>query len=375
MSAHRPTRAEIDLNALEFNFHSVRQFVGEDIEYMSVVKADAYGHGAVECARRLTNAGTNWLGVAIAEEAVELRDAGITLPILCLDGFWPGQEKVLLDNSLTPVVFRADQIRDLNTAAKQLGIISNVHIKIDTGMGRIGVRPADVNEFASLLSTLENLNLEGLMTHFAVADDLSQNDFTNTQIKRFGDAVEIFHSKGFRPKYLDMANSPGAVAHPLSRAKMVRLGGVLYGLGGDVLPKGIDKPELKAVMAVRSEIALLKTLSIGETVGYGRTFRAERPTVVATIPIGYHDGISRSLANKGKGIVRGSFAPIIGRVSMDWITLDVTDIPMAKIGDTVTLIGTDGDCTILAEDIAEMTDTISYEVTCGINRRVRKEYR
>lgn len=374
MPAHRPTVAEIDLDALDFNFRSVKNFVGEEIEYMSVVKAGAYGHGAVECAKRLAAAGTNWFGVAIAEEGIELRHAGISLPILCLDGFWEGQEESLLDHSLTPVVFRPDQATALNSVSAKRGVRTNIHIKIDTGMGRVGVRPADVAEFASLLSTLENINVEGLMTHFAVADDLSQNEFTNAQIKKFGDAVEIFHSKGFRPKYLDMANSPGAVAHPLSRAKMVRLGGVLYGLGGDVLPKGIDKPELKPVMAVRSAITLLKTLDVGETVGYGRTFRTERPTIVATIPIGYHDGVCRSLANKGKIIIRGKFAPLIGRVSMDWITADITDIPDADIGDIVTVIGTDGECSILAEDIAETVGTISYEITCGINRRVLRKY-
>lgn len=373
-SAHRPTVAEIDLDSLEFNFRSVKNFVGEEIEYMSVVKADAYGHGSVECARRLAAAGTDWFGVAIAEEGIELRSSGITQPILCLDGFWSGQESDLIEHSLTPVVFRPDQIRDLNDAASKRGVDVNVHVKIDTGMGRVGVRPKDVAEFASLLATLPNVNLEGLMTHFAVADDLSQNDFTNAQIKKFGDAVETFHAHGFRPKYLDMANSPGAVAHPLSRAKMVRLGGVLYGLGGDVLPAGIEKPALRPVMAVRSAIALIKTIQPGETLGYGRTYIADSERTIATVPIGYHDGVCRSLSNRGKVIIKGVVAPMIGRVSMDWIIVDVTDVDDAKLGDAVTFIGSDGERSILAEDIARETGTISYEITCGINKRVPRKY-
>lgn len=373
-SAHRPTIAEIDLDALEFNFGSVKSFVGEEIEYMSVVKADAYGHGSVECARRLAAAGTDWFGVAIAEEGIELRNAGITQPILCLDGFWSGQESDLIEHSLTPVVFRPDHLRDLNDAALKRDVDVNVHVKIDTGMGRIGVRPEDVAEFASLLATLPNLKLEGLMTHFAVADDLSQNDFTNAQIKKFGDAVETFHAHGFRPRYLDMANSPGAVAHPLSRAKMVRLGGVLYGLGGDVLPAGIEKPELRPVMAVRSAIALIKTIRPGETLGYGRSYVAESERRIATIPIGYHDGVCRSLSNRGKVIINGVLSPIVGRVSMDWIIVDVTDISEAKLGDIVTVIGGDGANMIHAEDIAQLTGTISYEITCGISKRVPRKY-
>lgn len=374
ISGHRPTWAEINLDNLEFNFRSVKAFVGEDIEYMAVVKADAYGHGAVECSERLEKAGVDWLAVAIPEEGIELRLAGISKPILCLGGFSPGQETAILNHDLTPVVFRLDQAASLNQYAARQNSKAAIHVKIDTGMGRIGVRPEAVEAFAKRLGTFENLELEGLMTHFAVADKLAQNEFTNHQIKLFADAVEIFHAHGFRPKYLDMANSPGAVAHPLSRAKMVRIGGILYGLGGDVLPAEIEKPELKPVMALRSKIALIKQLPAGETVGYGRTFETKRETLIATAPIGYHDGVDRSLSNKGRVIVNGKFTPIVGRISMDWTTIDVTGVPDPKVGDTVTFVGSDGEASILAEDIAALLDTISYEVTCGIDKRVRRIY-
>ena len=241
-------------------------------------------------------------------------------------------------------------------------------------MGRIGVRLDDVSSFASELATLSNLEVDGLMTHFAAADDLNAIEFTNQQIARFESAVEIFHENGHRPRFIDMANSPGAVVHPLSRSKMVRIGGLLYGLGGDVLPSGVPHPELKPVMSIKSKIAQIKTIQVGETVGYGRTFTADRESVIATIPIGYHDGLPRTLSNIGHFLVAGRPAPIVGRVSMDWTTIDVTGIPGASVGDDVTIIGGIGDDLIRAEDLAAITDTISYEITCGISQRVPRRY-
>lgn len=374
LAAIRPTIAEIDLDNLAFNFHSVKDFVGDGVRLMAVVKADAYGHGAVQCATRLEAEGVDWLAVATVEEGVELREARITKPILVLGGFWPGQELALLNFDLTPVIFRIDQARSIAEAAGRQETTAKLHVKIDTGMGRIGIRLEDVGEFATELSTIENLEIEGLMTHFAVADDLDATDFTNHQITSFESAVETFLAHGHRPKYVDMSNSPGAVVHPLSRSHLVRIGGLLYGLGGDVLPPGVPHPELKPVMSIKSKIALIKTVKAGESVGYGRTWVAQRDTVVATIPIGYHDGLPRSLSNKGHFLVNGVHAPIIGRVSMDWTTIDVTDIPDATVGDDVTIIGASGVEFIRAEDLAAIADTISYEITCGINQRIPRRY-
>ncbi len=374
LSVHRPTVAEIDLSSLAFNFRSVREFVGASVGFMAVVKADAYGHGAVECAKRLEAEGVDWFGVATAEEGVELREVGISKPILVLGGFWPGQEFTLQNHDLTPVIFHIDQARAMSEAAKRQGTIARVHVKIDTGMGRIGIRLKDVATFARDLATLSNLEVEGLMTHFAAADDLDATEFTNQQIARFELAVEIFHENGHRPQFIDMANSPGAVVHPLSRSKMVRIGGLLYGLGGDVLPSGVPQPELKPVMSIRSKIAQIKTIQSGETIGYGRTFTAKRESVIATIAIGYHDGLPRTLSNTGHFLIRGRPAPIVGRVSMDWTTIDVTDIATAAVGDDVTIIGGTGEDLIRAEHLASLTDTISYEITCGISQRVPRRY-
>ena len=370
----RPTFAEINLDYLAYNYRSLRDFIGEDVGLMAVVKADAYGHGAVECARRLTAEGVEWLAVATVEEGLELREAGITKPILVLGGFWPGQEFTLLDLDLTPIIFRLDQAETFAEAAKVQGSSARVHVKIDTGMGRIGFRTDDADRVAAALSDIDNIEVEGIMTHLASADDLDSNDFTNRQIAAFADAVATFHSHGHRPQYIDIANSPGAIVHPLSRSKLVRIGGLLYGLGGDVLPAGVEQPELRPVMSLRSKIAQVKTIRAGESVGYRRTFVASRDTVVASVPIGYHDGLPRSLSNKGHFLVDGRRAPIVGRVSMDWTTIDVTEIPEVAVGDDVVIIGVSGDEAIRAEDVARLSQTISYEITCGISRRVVRKF-
>lgn len=370
----RPTWAEIDLDNLAFNFRSVRQFVGPDIVCMGVIKADAYGHGAIQCGGRLVRAGAEWLGVATVEEGLELRAARITAPILILGGFLPDQIEIGLANDLTPVVFSLDQAEAIDGFARLLRQVVKVHVKFDTGMGRLGFRYVEAPAIAKIFAGLDSIRVEGLMTHFAAADDLGSN-FTQLQISRFEDAKNTFRLAGIVPKYADLANSPGAVAHPDARSNMVRLGGVLYGLGGDVLPKGIETPALRAVMSLRSRIATIKRISSGESVGYSRTYVAEKDTLVATVPIGYHDGFRRSLSNVGKVIVRGSFADVIGRVSMDWITIDITNVADASPGDVVTLIGRDGDAEIKAEDIARELGTISYEVTCGISRRVPRLFR
>jgi alanine racemase len=355
------------------NLHSIRDFIGEGVKIMGVVKANAYGHGAIESARRLEAEGVDWLGVAIVEESTELREAGITCPILCFGSFWPGQEHLLFVHEITPAIFDLNLARLLDTKARELDVIKNIHIKVDTGMGRVGVPYPDVAEWAEELRRFENLHIEGLMTHFAAADDLA-DEFTNLQMRRFADAVSAFHEKGFRPTILDVANSPGAVGHSDSHGTMVRVGGILYGLGDDVLPKGIERPTLQHVMSLHTKIAFLKNVAAGESIGYGRTFTTTRESVIGTLPMGYHDGLSRSLSNIGRVIVKGQYAPIVGRISMDWTTVDITEVPDAGLGEIVTLIGAQGDAIIKAEEIASLRGTISYEVTCGIDQRVRRVY-
>ncbi len=371
---NRPTWTEINLKNLAFNFQSVKKFIGNTVEYMAVVKADAYGHGAVRCAKKLEAENIDWLAVVLPEEGLELRKSGIKTPILCLGSFWNGQESLLLENNITPVIYQKEAADSFNRVAAEKCVKAKIHVKVDTGMGRIGVRFDEVSEFVKVLNSLKNLTVEGLMTHFAVADNLSENEFTDIQIKRFDDAVKIFEENGFYPKYKDLANSPGAIAHENSRGNMVRLGGVLYGLGGDVLPKEIVKPDLKPVMSLHTRIAHIKNVPKGETLGYSRTFLTERDSLIATVPIGYQDGYRRSLSNHGRVIINGLFTPVVGRISMDWTIIDVTEIPDVKINDEVILIGEQNGLTITAEELAGQTGTISYEITCGVNRRVMRKY-
>lgn len=372
--ARRPTWAEINLQALAANFQRLRERVRAQVKIMAVVKADAYGHGAMECARRLESEGADWFGVALPEEGIELREAGITKPILCLGGFWAGQAQVCIQHNLVPVVYRLDMIRALDRAARDAGIVVDAHLKLDTGMGRLGVRHEDAVEFVDAIRDYKNVRIDGLMTHFASADDPSQERFTKEQIKRFREAVRALRERGLNPTYEDLANSAATASCESSWGNMVRPGGVLYGLWRDILPP-LDEPlPLRPVMSLHSRIMLLKRVSAGAKLGYGCTFEASRDTLVATLPIGYNDGFVRALSNRGRVIVRGSYAPVVGRISMDLTLLDVTDVAGVRLNDRVTLLGEEGELMIPAEDIARTAGTLSYEITCGISHRVPRFY-
>lgn len=370
-----------------------------DVQIAPAVKADAYGHGAIECARVLEREGAAWLCVALPEEGFALRDAGIVAPILSLGGFWRGQEAACLRHNIVPVIYRTDMAESFNRAARDAGIIADVHIKIDTGMNRLGVPYDALGEFADALARCPNLRVDGVMTHFASADDTKQIEFTNLQTARYFEGLALLNERGHRPTYRDLANSPALLLHPETRGNLVRPGGVLYGLWQDILPidlssntnsnaasdstlttsnpnldSRINPHRMRNVMSVRSRIMLLKQVAAGVPLGYGGTFRTARPTHVATVPIGYHDGIPRALTNRGRVIVRGQFVPIIGRVSMDLTLVDVTDVRAVELWDTVTFIGGDGELSITAAEVARQAGTLSYEITCGISGRVPRRY-
>ncbi len=370
LNQKRPTAAIIDLDALAFNFQSSKQFIGSGLKYMAVVKADAYGHGAVECALRLEREGVDWFGVAIPEEGVELRKAGVTRPILCLGSFWPGQEELIVEHHLTPVVFDEHIADLLNKYAARVGNDIDIHVKIDTGMGRVGVRYERAAEFAETLKQFENLHVNGLMTHFASAEDPAENQFTALQIERFNAVLDRFRDAGHAPEWIDLANSPGAIRCPDSRGNLIRLGGALYGLLDDILTPDTARPDSKPVLSLRSEIAHIKQIQAGESLGYGRTFTTTRDSLIALVPVGYADGYPRTHTNQGRVCVNGQTAPVVGRISMDWTLIDVTDVPNVTVGDEVLLIGSTNGCSITAADIAKEIDTIGYEITCGISPRV-----
>ncbi len=373
-NGQRPTWTEIDLNALAANFHFIRRRLGPQEKIMAVVKANAYGHGAVECARRLAHEGADWFGVALPEEGIELRASGITQSILCLAGFWEGQADPCIQQKLVPVVYRLDMVEALDRSARVAGIIADVHVKIDTGMGRLGVRFDGLGEFTEALKRFKNIRVDGLMTHFAAADDPTCESLTEDQIERFESVGRLFRAHGFAPRYLHSANSAGIFSHPEALGNMVRPGGVLYGLWRDILPPSTENNKLRPVMSVHSRIMMLKWVPQGETIGYGCTFEASRKSLVATVPIGYDDGYLRGLSNRSHVIVRGTYAPVVGRISMDLTILDVTSVEGVELGDRVTLLGRDGVFEIPAEDLARIAGTLSYEVTCGIGERVPRVY-
>jgi alanine racemase len=375
--SRRPTWAEIDLNQLAANFNQVRKRVGSAARIMAIVKANAYGHGAVECARRLAAEGADWFGVALPEEAIQLREAGIKQPVLCLAGFWPGQAAACIKYQLTPVVYRRDMLDALNQAATAAGVIADAHVKVDTGMGRLGVRFDQLGDFVGRLDQFSNVRIDGLMTHLAAADDITCQPLTHDQIHRFDEAVSVFREHGYRPTHLHMSNSAGVYGHREAWGNMVRPGGVLYGLWRDVLPPSVNDPQLVPVMSLYTRIIMLKWVPPGETIGYGCTFEASRRSLIATLPIGYHDGYMRALSNRAHVIVRGAYVPVVGRVSMDLTLIDVTDVAGAEVDDQVTLLGWNRENTelkVAAEDLARIVGTLSYEVTCGVSERVLRVY-
>lgn len=372
----RPTHARIDLDALAHNLRETKRFVGDDVEYMAVVKADGYGHGAVECALRLQEEGVNWFGVAIPEEGCELREAGITRPILCLGSLFPGQEEIVVGHDLTPVIFDLDVAEALSTLLGDRRY--HIHVKVDTGMGRLGFRWPDARDFARGLKRFPNLNVTGMMSHFASADDPGQDAFTTQQIERFEEAVGIFEDEGFTPKIVDIANSPGSIRRPDSRERMIRLGGALYGLIDDIVPREDAQPRLKPVLSLVSKVAFIKDVPAGAGLGYGQTFHTIRDSRVALVPIGYADGYPRGESNSQNAIINGCLVPVVGRVSMDWTILDITDCMAngvgAKKGDEVIFIGRDGEHEIRASALARQIGTIGYEITCGISPRVPRVF-
>jgi len=377
----RPTWAEINLDALAANFQIVKRHV-DGASVMAVVKANAYGHGAVGCAHRLEAEGADWFGVALPEEGIKLREAGIARPILCLAGFWKGQAEACLRHNLVPAAYRLDMIAALDSAAHERGEVADVHVKIDTGMGRLGVRYDEVNEFADALKQFSNIRVDGMMTHFAAADEPSCGPLTNDQVARFHQAIAAFREHGFEPRYRHLSNSAGIFAQPAASGKlggetggnMVRPGGVLYGLWRDILAPEHRDQEFQPVMSLHSRITLLKWVPAGETVGYGCTFEATRKTLVATVPLGYDDGYMRALSNRGHAIIRGVYATVIGRISMDLTLIDVTNVPGVQLDDEIILLGQAGGLSITAEELGKTVGTLSYEVTCGIGSRVPRVF-
>lgn len=371
----RPTYAEIDLSALQHNYQLIRSSIPPQTEILAVVKADAYGHGFMDISRELEALGVNAFGVAFLAEAIQLRKSGSDKPILLLGGVYPGQERKCIGYNLSTAVFSLEQAQALNLAAGKLFRKAQIHLKIDTGMGRLGIPYSDVPRFIAELKKMQHIALEGLISHFASADELDESGqyFTRLQGERFAWALAEIRAAGFSPRYIHIANSAAAMLRDIPDCNLIRPGITMYGALPS--PDFQGKLDLKPVMRLKSRIAMLKWVESGTTISYARRFTAGRRTLIASVPVGYADGYPRALTNRGEVLVRGHRAKVAGTVCMDWTMLDVTGIEGVAVGDTVTLMGCDdgGNC-IHAEELATWADTIPYAIFCGISKRVPRVY-
>jgi alanine racemase len=361
----RPTRAEIDLAAMAANVSAVRAVAGGARLY-GVVKADAYGHGLVPVARWLERQGIDGLCVALAEEGLTLRASGVTTPILVLSGAYADSHERVLAAHLTPVIHGYAQAEAFSRAAAGRSVA--VHLKVDTGMGRLGVPVEELSASLDALAKLDNLRIEGVLTHLSSAE--SDPTFTRTQLERFDAAVALIRARGYTPRVLHVANSAGTYGFPEARFDLVRVGLALYG----VAPGPVGGEDLQPVMRLRSEVLALRDLPAGSPIGYDQTYRTARPARIATVPIGYGDGLMRAASNRGAMLVCGVPCPIVGRISMDLTTLDVTAAPACALGDEVVVIGRQGGAEITAARLASACDTIAYEVLTNISPRVPRTY-
>jgi alanine racemase len=364
--------AEIDLSALLYNLGQVRKCIGPHCQILAVVKANAYGHGAVPVARALVSAGVSMLGVAWVQEGIELRKAAIRLPILIMGGATTDAVNEILSYRLTPVVYQPTQILTLERLAKKRGRKVKVHVKVDTGMGRLGT-PSN-KEILALLAGLRrapHVTVEGIMTHLA-EDGLADRPFTQHQLGLFQQTLDLFAKEEITIPIRHVANSAVTMDLKSAHFNMVRPGIMLYGYRPS---KNLAHPvDLRSVMTLKTRVLHLKRVPAGTSISYGRTFIAQRDSLIATLPVGYGDGLPRALSNRGEVLVGSKRAPVVGRVCMDMTMVDLTGCEKVKVGDEVILIGRQGQETITADDIAEKTGTIAYEILCRIGPRVVRTY-
>jgi len=368
--AVRPTCARISLAALRRNYRRVRAVVPAATRMVGVVKAEAYGHGGVEVARALVAEGVDALAVALVEEAWVLRQAGVTVPLLLLAPGYEADAAEVVALDLTAAVSDPDELAALEGAAAGAGRKVAVHLKVDTGMGRVGFDEAGLVRALDLLTVSPGLRLAGCMSHLACADE-TERAFTEEQIARFCRCREAVVAAGFTGVVFHLANTAGVLRFPGAWFDAVRPGIGLYGYGPP--EEGADLG-LEPVLTLESRVVRVRDLPAGATVGYGRTFRCDRPTRMALLPIGYGDGLSRGLSNAGEVLLAGRRCPIIGRVNMDLTCVDVTDAPAAREGSAAVVIGRQGEETISAQAVADRLGTIPYEILCALGPRVPRVY-
>jgi len=376
----RPVWAEVSVSAIARNLHTVKKHVGPKTQILAVVKSNAYGMGAVPVAKALEKAGAEQFGVTCANEGVELREAKIRKPILVLTGFWPGEEKRFIEYRLTPALIRLEDVKSYERAAKAARLKSRArfHLKINTGMNRLGILPSELEAFAAALADSPHIQLEGTFTHFASAEDFSARQ-TVDQEELFKQCLERLRGLGISPGIVHMANSGAICARPSTWANMVRPGAILYGYYQSFDPpdKGQeirDRLRVEPSLSLRAKIITLRDLPAGQPVGYSARFVTQQPSRIAVINAGYADGILRQRTNRGCALLRGRRVPLVGAISMDLTTLDVTSVPEAKLGDVVTIYGRDGNAEIRVSDVAAEIGTVTSDLLCALGRRVPRYY-
>src|SRR5262252_1964647 len=378
--ATRPTWAEVSLSTLRQNFRVVQNHLGRNVTICAVVKADAYGHGAVPCARALEAEGARWMGVTSLDEGIPLRSAGIKTRILLMTGFWRGEEEEIVRLSLTPTVWEPGQIELLEKAAARAGQENlPVHLKIDTGMGRLGVSVEDLPKIVAALKSSPHLLLEGLATHLASSEVLDAPS-VDEQLENFDNVRRLLKSEGFNPPLVHAANTSAVISRPASWHKMVRPGAALYGYylpferAGREVSGSALRLDVKPVLTWKTRILSLRDMRADQALGYGGTYVTKAPTRIAILPVGYADGFNRHVSSRGRVIVREHYAPIVGRISMDLTLADVTGLPDVAVGDEVVLLGSGDGLSVDAREHAALANTIPYEILCGISKRVPRRY-
>lgn len=364
----RSVWAEVSLEAIAYNVRQFRSFIGSECELMAVVKANGYGHGALETAYTMIANGTNWLAVALPEEGVRLRRGGITAPILVLGAVGADELDVCVTHDFAVNVFEPHIARLLSKAAVEQQKLAKVHIKVDTGMGRLGLLPQDFRELIDLLQHLPGLEIQGVFTHFARADEPSL-EYTKWQFGRFQMVRQSLKENGISIPFVHAANTAATLFFPESHLDLVRVGLGLYGM----YPDQRRPLHLIPALSLKTRVAFVKRVPAGSAISYDSTYVTWKDTSIAVLPIGYADGLSRGLSNQGKVLLHGTYCPIVGRVTMDHTLVDVGDLPVA-IGDEVILIGSDGIREITADTWAKQLDTINYEITCMLSSRIERVY-
>ena len=364
MKIYRPTWVEVNLCNIEHNLKQIRSKISPKTKLLAVVKTNAYGHGLVEVTKTCVKCGVEYLGVTSIDEGLVLRNKGVKLPILILGSIYPFSNFVeVIEYRLTPAIASLQGQQAFNEYAKKKNKTVPFHLKIDTGMGRIGISPTGISEFIQKLKECRRLKLEGVFTHFASAD--SNPEYTSSQINLFTSVISEIKNAGYKNIISHSANSSAMLKYPKSHFDMVRTGLCIYGL----LPfPGADESiNTKPALQWKTKVIFIKNLPPGRAISYGTTFVTDKKSVIATLPVGYGDGYSRFLSNRGYVFIKGKKAPVVGRVTMDMVMIDVTDIPGVRIGDEVTLLGS-------VEDMAGLIGTINYEVVCNIHPRVKRIY-